>query len=115
MRTIPGFLQADEATAGAGEVLQNAQAAVPITDISPEALLDTATPLNSQPAVQGTLETEQQHAAVYIPDSTASDSDIIPAVHSQARLNGQDASVGATAKKSSPSSRSAKSGKAVNC
>ena len=40
---------------------------VPLTDVPSESLLDSKTPLDSQPEVQGTLASEQQHAAVYSP------------------------------------------------
>jgi len=39
----------------------------PLTDFPPESLVDTETPLKSQPDVQNTLETQQQHSAVYSP------------------------------------------------
>ncbi len=40
---------------------------VPLTDIPPDSLVDTDTPLESQPDTQNTFETKQQHAAVYSP------------------------------------------------
>ena len=108
------FLQATEAVAGEAPVSQNAQVAIPITDISPEALLDKSTPVDGQPAVQGTLDTEQQHAAVYVPDSTVPGSDTISAVHSQSQLHSQGAAAGTAANKAPTSSMSGKSGRAAN-
>lgn len=45
---------------------------LPLTDVSPGALIDVATPLENQEDVQHTLDTEQRRAAVYGPvlDST---------------------------------------------
>ena len=40
---------------------------MPLTDVPTNSLVDDKVPLDSQPDVQNTLETEQQHAAVYIP------------------------------------------------
>ena len=45
---------------------------LPLTDVSPAALIDVAKPLENQEDVQHTLDTEQRRAAVYGPvlDST---------------------------------------------
>lgn len=40
---------------------------VPLTDLSASSLVDVVTPLESQEDVQNTLETQQDHAAVYAP------------------------------------------------
>lgn len=40
---------------------------LPLTDVSPAALIDVATPLENQEDVQHTLDTEQRRAAVYGP------------------------------------------------
>lgn len=113
--TVPGtrtsanhFLQADGSDVGDTAAPLDVQSTVPITDISPESLVDTATPLESQPAVQGTLETQQQHAAVYAPDSDVSGTDATLAVDSQ--IGSQDAALGKAAKKGAVSSTSGKSG-----
>ena len=43
--------------------------ALPVTGVSASSLIDVSTPLENQEGVQNTLETQQQHAAVYSPDS----------------------------------------------
>lgn len=70
----------------------------PLTDLSPDLLVDAETPLEGQPEVQNTLETEQQHAAVYspgvketpeqTPDQIAAVSGSANAVHS--KIPGED-------------------------
>ena len=45
--------------------------ALPVTDVSASSLIDVSTPLENQEGVQNTLETQQQHAAVYSPGSDA--------------------------------------------
>ena len=102
------FLQADGSDVGNTAAPLDVQSTVPLTDISPESLVDTATPLESQPAVQGTLETQQQHAAVYVPDSDVSGTDATLAVNSQ--VGSQDASLSKATKKGAVSSTSGKSG-----
>ncbi len=68
----------------------------PLTDLAPESLVDTETPLESQPDVQNTLETEQQHSAVYSPgvnEAPEQTPDQIAAVSStavQSKVPGQD-------------------------
>lgn len=81
---------------------------MPITDLSPDALINTATPLESQSAVQETLGTEQEHAAVYVPDNAVL-GDAIPAVHSHAQRDMPDAASKA-ARKDAGSSTAGKSG-----
>lgn len=61
---------------------------VPTTDLSPAALIDTSTPLESQPAVQSTLDTQQEHAAVYAPESGAANAAAIPALHMPRQSDG---------------------------
>lgn len=64
-------LQATPAVASP-DVEQAVPNALPLTDVSPGALIDVATPLENQEDVQHTLDTEQRRAAVYGPvlDST---------------------------------------------
>lgn len=50
---------------------ENVAKEVPLTDVSPNSLVDVATPLESQEDVQHTLEAEQKHAAVYSPGPDA--------------------------------------------
>lgn len=63
LQAAPAIAQpaADEATSYA----------LPLTDVSPSSLIDVTTPLDKQEEVQHTLETEQQHAAVYSPGPDA--------------------------------------------
>ena len=68
----------------------------PLTDLPPESLVDTETPLESQPDVQNTLETQQQHSAVYSPgvnETPEQTPDQIAAISStavQSKAPGQD-------------------------
>ncbi|DBA84817.1 hypothetical protein WJX77_007049 [Trebouxia sp. C0004] len=68
----------------------------PLTDLPPESLVDTETPLESQPDVQNTLEMQQQHSAVYSPgvnEAPEQTPDQIAAVSStalQSKAPGQD-------------------------
>jgi len=68
----------------------------PLTDLPPESLVDTETPLESQPDVQNTLETQQQHSAVYSPginEAPEQTPDQIAAISStavQSKAPGQD-------------------------
>jgi len=68
----------------------------PLTDLPPESLVDTETPLKSQPDVQNTLETQQQHSAVYSPgvnEAPEQTPDQIAAISStavQSKAPGQD-------------------------
>ena len=102
------FLQADGSDVGNTAAPLDVQSTVPITDISPESLVDTATPLESQPAEQSTLETQQQHAAVYAPDSNVAGTDATLVVNSQ--TGSQDAALSKATKKGAASSTSGKSG-----
>ena len=68
----------------------------PLTDLPSDSLVDIETPLESQPDVQNTLETQQQHSAVYSPgvnEAPEQTPDQIAAISStavQSKAPGQD-------------------------
>ena len=90
--------------------------ALPVTDVPPSSLLDVETPLEGQEDVKKTLETEQQHAAVYIPDSsevhaqTPSHIAAMPAVAPASQAPGIDQWLSKHAKQDKQQAASSKAG-----
>ena len=60
-------LQADDISEAKEAIQSIVVGELPVTDIASDALVHAETPLENQPDVQNTLETQQQHAAVFSP------------------------------------------------
>ena len=96
LNTSPHALQAEPVSEAKEAIQSILVGGAPLTDLPPESLVDTETPLESQPDVQNTLETQQQHSAVYSPgvnEAPEQTPDQIAAVSStavQSKAPGQD-------------------------